>query len=157
MANPVRDLGAPVLELLPHEPTWRDSPVLSQLARYARDCAIAAAASDGAALGPDDLEHLAPTDPVHLTRRAALIATWYRFHELDLSRLPPSTPPDTQPTFLLLHERRIRELDRRDYRMLDFIARGAMLRDVEYVLGGFGYEPRLVLTAWAASRLLVAG
>ncbi len=51
----------------------------------------------------------------------------------------------------------IRELDRRDYRMLDFIARGAMLRDVEYVLGAFGYEPRLALIAWAASRLLVAG
>jgi len=157
MANPVRDLGAPVLELLPHEPTWRDSPVLSHLARYARECAIASAANDGPAIGTDDLEHLAPTDPVRLTRRAALIATWYRFHELDLSRLPPSTPPDAKPTFLLLHERRIRELERRDYRMLDFIARGAMVRDIHYVLQAFGYEPHLALAAWAASRLLVAG
>jgi hypothetical protein len=144
---------------LANEPPWRDSPVLAHLAHYDWHWAIAASGAEEIALEPGQLADLEPTEHVRLNKRAVAAQTWYRFHELDLARLPRSTPPDATPTFLLLHKRspsdRAREIEHGEYLALDLLARGTTIGDLADRLRALGHDAGAALASWALDELVV--
>jgi len=144
---------------LASEPPWRDIPVLAHLAHYDWHWAIAASGAEDSALEPALLAGIAPTEHVRLNKRAIAVQTWYRFHELDLTGLPRSTPPDATQTFLLLHTRsasdRAREIEHREYLALGLLARGTPIGGLADRLRELGHDAGAVLASWALDELLV--